>query len=378
MSEIRFKEDTLAALNDNIPVSEKLERIHAVVRSRHPFIERIAVALHDAKTDLLKTFIHSSGGEQPLCHYQAKLAEAPSLQDVVASGKPRVINDLRMLAESRKVHSQRLLSQGYGASYTLPMYRNGEFFGLIFFNSYEKGVMDAPVLHDLDIFAHLLSLLVISEMESFRTLLAAVKTASDITHHRDYETGTHLDRMSRYSRIIALELAPQYGFSDEFVEQVFMFSPLHDIGKIGIPDEILLKRGALTADEYEIMKRHPEKGRLIIDAMLENFELADFHHIDVLRNIAEFHHETLNGSGYPKGLRGDAIPIEARIVAVADIFDALTSQRPYKEAWSNEKAIELLRRLAGDQLDADCVEALIRNREKVEQIQRRFAEDTFG
>jgi HD-GYP domain-containing protein (c-di-GMP phosphodiesterase class II) len=126
------------------------------------------------------------------------------------------------------------------------------------------------------------------------------------------------------------------------------------------------------------MRTHAAKGREIIDGMIEDFGLEGLQHVDILRNIALFHHEALDGSGYPKGLRGENIPIEARIVAVADVFDALTSNRPYKRAWSNDAAFEAIHKLAGIKLDTACVEALINNRAAVEQIQQRFKEDFFG
>ena len=126
------------------------------------------------------------------------------------------------------------------------------------------------------------------------------------------------------------------------------------------------------------MSTHPIKGREIIDCMLDNFDLDRMPHVEILRNIAQFHHEAVNGSGYPDALAGDAIPVEARIVAVADVFDALTSERPYKHAWSIDEAFADLRRLAGVKLDRDCVEALLDSRADIEDIQRQFQEDTFG
>jgi HD-GYP domain-containing protein (c-di-GMP phosphodiesterase class II) len=220
--------------------------------------------------------------------------------------------------------------------------------------------------------------MVIKELISTQTLLAAVKTTGHITHVRDPETGTHLDRMSRYSRLIATELAAQYELDDSYIEHIFMFSPLHDIGKIGIPDNILLKPGKLDADEMTVMRTHAAKGGEIIDDLLNNFGLDNFEYIDVLHNIAVCHHEAINGSGYPAGLKGYAIPLEARIVAVADVFDALTSKRPYKEAWSNQEAIEKLKQLSGELLDQDCVNALLKNMAEVEKIQKLFKESDFG
>ena len=157
-----------------------------------------------------------------------------------------------------------------------------------------------------------------------------------------------------------------------------MFSPLHDIGKISIPDSILLKPGPLNAMERSIMNTHTHIGRQMIDDMISNFGLDSIYHLDILKNIAEFHHEAINGSGYPSGKTSDEIPLEARIVAVADVFDALTSRRPYKDAWSNAKAFDTLKLLAGETLDLDCVNALIENRQKIELIQQQFKENTFG
>jgi len=370
--------DTLEALNHNQPLSNKLRFIHDTINSRYPYIERLAVAVYDPKTDLLKTFIHSSGEENPLSHYQARLSDSRSLCEILEVGKPRVVNDLTVFEESDKEHSRHILSQGFESSYTLPMYHNEKLFGFLFFNASKKGAFNDEVLHYLDLFGHLLSLTVTQELSQFRTLQAAVATARDLTHHRDNETGGHLDRMSRYARLIAETLAPKYGFSDEYVERIFLFSPLHDIGKIAIPDDILLKPGQLSQEEYEIMKSHAVKGREIIDDMLRHFGIDSLDHSDILRNIAQYHHEKMNGLGYPEGLQGEAIPIEARIIAVADIFDALTSKRPYKHAWGNLQAFKLIEELAGSTLDVDCVNALLDNHEQVEQIQQRFREEPYG
>ncbi len=126
------------------------------------------------------------------------------------------------------------------------------------------------------------------------------------------------------------------------------------------------------------MKTHTGRGRDIVDTMLQDFGLDSFKHIDILRNITEYHHESFNGNGYPHGIKGKKIPIEARIISVADIFDALTSQRSYKQAWSNKKAFSRLQDMAGSQLDKNCVEALIKNSPQVEEIQKRFKDETPG
>ncbi len=370
--------DALEELNRLVPLEDKLKATHRSMSELFPFIVRIAIAIYDPETSVLKTYLHSSGEDNPLDHYSALIDDAPSLKEILKTGSPRVINNMLTFEGGSSEHSRRLGRYGYAASYTMPMFNNGVFFGFIFFNSDKKDVFDDNTLRQIDTYGHLISLMVINEITSIRVLSAAIKTTGRITHIRDPETGSHLDRMSRYCRLIANSIADQYQLDDAYIEHLFMFSPLHDIGKIGIPDDILLKPDGLNDSEAEVMHTHAELGKRMVDEILANFGLENIEHVDMLRNIAEFHHESVNGKGYPAGMEGEQIPLEARIVAVADVFDALTSARPYKDAWSNEDAIDELKRLAGEKLDRDCVDALIRNLEQVEQIQQQFREDVYG
>jgi HD-GYP domain-containing protein (c-di-GMP phosphodiesterase class II) len=370
-------QDVLATLNGKLPLPKKIGYVHGLLKDRLDSIGRISVAIYDPKTDLLKTFVHSSDDENPLELYSARLAKSATLQEILKVGRPRVVNDLDIFSNVPAEHTRRIAAMRYKSSYTMPMFLNGEFFGFLFFNSHRKNVFDEATLHYLDIVGHLLSLLVIQDMSTARSLYAIVKTAANITLHRDAETGAHLDRMSNYARLIAKEVGKKYRLNDELVEHIFLFSPLHDIGKISISDSILLKPGKLTEAEFDTMKTHASKGGEIIDMMLNNLGLDEFPHAEILRNIALYHHEAVNGSGY-NGLMDEEIPVEAKIVAVADVFDALASVRPYKEAWSNDRAFMFLRSMAGTKFDNDCVAALIHRRDEVEAIQKRFKEDHPG
>jgi len=370
-------QDVFSALNGKLPLPEKIKFVHGLLKERFDFIDRISVSIYDAKTDLLKTFLHSSDRNDLLSLYSAKLSDSASLQEILKIGRPRLVNDLDVFRDIQAVHTRSIAAQEYKSSYTKPMFFNGDFFGFLFFNSSRKNVFDEAVLHYLDMLGHLLSLLVIYELTAKRNLMGVVQTATNMVGHRDFETGAHLDRMSSYARLIAMGVAKKYRLDDEFVEHIFMFSPLHDIGKISIADSILLKPGKLTKEEFDTMKTHAAKGGEIVDMMLKNLGLAGFPHSDILRNIALHHHEAVNGSGY-HGLKDGEIPIEAKIVAVADVFDALTSVRPYKKPWSNDDAFEFLQSMVGTRFDSDCVAALMAVRNEIEDIQQRFREDQFG
>lgn len=378
LATMAIHQDQFAFLNERGSLKDKLMAAHQRIQASVPAVARIAIALYDPATRVLKTYLHSSGDDDPLANYQTNIDQAPSLKALLKTGHPRVINNMVTFDDGVHPHTQRIGRQGYAASYTLPMFHHGDFAGFLFFNSYQRDAFSEPVLHELDLYGHLIALAVLGELSTARTLAAAVKTASRITHSRDPETGSHLDRMSRYARLIAVSLADRYQLDDHYIEHLFMFAPLHDLGKIAIPDDILLKPGKLTAEEWSVMQTHATRGREMIDDLLENFGLDGLSHVDLLRNIAQCHHEAVDGSGYPQGLQGDAIPLEARIVAVADVFDALTSERPYKQAWSNAAAFGLLDKLAGETLDAVCVAALRSHEEDVVAIQARFREDPLG
>lgn len=368
-----YHHDTLAQLHENNPISEKLRFLHQLVSEDFPFIDRLSIALLDEKTNTLRTYTHSTpGGMAPLAAYEAPLDEAPSLQEIMRKRRPRLVQDLAIFDKGEHTHTQKIRERGYQSSYTMPLYQSGTLIGFLFFNSLESHPFVPEKLRQIDIYGHLIALVVLDELTVIRTLLSAIKVSRGMIHYRDVETGAHVDRTAHYARLIALELALSHQLTDEQIEHIFLFSQLHDIGKIGIPDSILRKPGKLDEVEFAVMKTHPERGREIIDEILKDFNLGAFGHVGMLRNIVEYHHESIDGSGYPKQLKDDEIPIEARITAVADVFDSLTTSRVYKNAWSNEEAFMLLQHLADNKLDRDCVEALLRNKEKIVEIQQRF------
>ncbi|MBT1445290.1 HD domain-containing protein [Shewanella sp. JM162201] len=228
---------------------------------------------------------------------------------------------------------------------------------------------------DMLLYANLVNMSLSNEFAAVRTILASAQVARDFAQLRDFETGAHLERMSAYSRLIAKQIAAEAGLTDEQIEHIALFAPLHDVGKIGIPDSVLLKPGGLTSDERLLMQTHVDKGEIIIRKILGDFGLSHLPDSQIMLNIVACHHEYLDGSGYPRGLCGEQIPIEARIVTVADILDALSCARPYKEPWPLERCFDELRRMAASgKLDSRCVEALIEVRAEVEEIIGRLSD----
>lgn len=203
--------------------------------------------------------------------------------------------------------------------------------------------------------------------ELLDTRLEIIRRLGRAAEYRDNETGLHVIRMSHYSRLIAEAVERGHAWSD----LVFNAAPMHDIGKIGIPDNILLKPGRLDDDEWKVMRQHPAFGAAIIgDHGSELLKMA--------KEIALTHHEKWDGSGYPNGLKGEEIPLTGRIVAIADVFDALTSQRPYKQAWPVEEAVKLIDVNAGVHFDPRLVPLFHTVMREILDIKEQYAETGFS
>ena len=180
---------------------------------------------------------------------------------------------------------------------------------------------------------------------------------------RDQTTGNHLTRMARYSSLIGTNL----GLAPETVHVLEVAAPMHDIGKIGIPDSVLLKEGPLTREEIDVMKAHPRIGYDILKGSPSKY-------LSMGAIIALGHHEKFDGTGYPNGLHGEDIPLVARVVAVADVFDALVSERPYKHAWPIDESIEFVKAQRGKHFDPTCIDAFLADRAKIEAIIEEFGD----
>ncbi len=195
------------------------------------------------------------------------------------------------------------------------------------------------------------------------TRLEIIRRLGRAAEYKDNETGLHVIRMSHYSRVLATAV----GMEPRDTDLLYNAAPMHDIGKIGIADRVLLKPGKLDDNEWDIMRRHPAFGANIIgDHISELLEIA--------RLVALTHHEKWNGKGYPQGIAGEEIPLVGRITAIADVFDALTTERPYKQAWPLDKAFNLIEEEAGNHFDPNLATLFIQNRDEILNIKNQYAE----
>ncbi len=204
----------------------------------------------------------------------------------------------------------------------------------------------------------------------------AIFSMAKLAESRDPETGAHLERVRSYCRLLVERLAeqrkPGYPRDVDYARMIYLTSPLHDIGKLGVPDCVLLKPGRLSDREFEIMKTHTTVGAETLDGALREFPDASF--LRMARDIAVTHHERFDGSGYPAGLAGEDIPLCGRVAALADVYDALTTKRVYKNAFSHEVSKSIIVEESGSHFDPDLVAAFLEMEDRFIEIAQRFGE----
>jgi response regulator RpfG family c-di-GMP phosphodiesterase len=218
-------------------------------------------------------------------------------------------------------------------------------------------------------------------LDSYRKLhnarMATILGLAKLAEYRDEGTGTHLERIREYAKLIAEEMSknPKYAgkITAEYIDDIYQSSILHDIGKVGIPDAVLLKPGKLTGEEFDVIKRHTTLGGDAIKAIEAKIEGQSF--LALGREIAYNHHEKWDGSGYPRGLNGEGIPLAARVVALADVYDALTTKRFYKEAYSHERSRQIILELKGTHFDPEVVDVFLALEDEFNRIRREKQEN---
>lgn len=284
-----------------------------------------------------------------------------SLKQVIDSKEAKISNNL--IEELRdKPHSLQLrllVEEGVKSNLILPLIINDVVFGILFFsstkiNNYNEKDLDLGVR-----IAQELSGLLNTTYLIKRTFTTMTNAFAHLVEEKDGITGVHLTRMTEYSRLLAEELLlhedPDYRVKQSFVNDINNHAALHDIGKIGIPDSILKKPGKFTEAEREIMKTHTLIGKDILEKMEDDLKIFNKNFLNIAIDIVGGHHERWDGKGYPQGLKGKEIPLAARIVSIGDVFDALTSKRPYKDDFGFEKSVKIINEGSGSQFDPELV-----------------------
>ena len=302
-----------------------------------------------------------------------------SLADVILKGKPRVINDLKNHVEqshSNKAYNRILLQAGINSSIALPLNINSRPIGVIFFSSIYKDIYKQQHITFLEALSSSIAISLNKNIFIDELLYSTILALAKMAEARDEDTGDHLQRMKKYSVRIAEYLLADHIYEDvvslRFLKDIERFSPMHDIGKVGIRDGILLKAGKLSAEEFDEMKKHTIYGAEVLRTAESNIQKQNRSLFKIGIEIAEGHHEKWDGTGYPYKKAGYEIPLSARIVAVADVFDALTSKRPYKNAYSFQQSFDLIVDGKGKHFDPLIIDTVIKHREDIFKLYKSF------
>lgn len=371
-------------LNKNIPFNETLKYIFSSFSEYIPYTH-IGVALIDDKGKIIKASYgvhndyHKNLGKR-LLGLKADIDDT-SLRKVMEHGSERIINDLESYVRKRpsKKYNEILLEEGVRSSITFPLKNNnGIVVGIIFFSSNIKHAYNKEHIKFLKTLANSIMFSLEKDILNQDMIISSTLALASLTDERDPETGEHLQRMSTYSRIIAELLSEEEKYKRvidvNYINDIERFSPLHDIGKVAIRDDILLKPGRLTSEEFEIMKKHALYGAKVMRMADENIKKRGRSIFSMAIEIAEGHHEKWDGSGYPYGKSGEDIPLSARIVAMADVLDALTSRRPYKEPFSFEASVKMIEEGSGKHFDPYIVRLFKENIKVIEKTYLEFKE----
>ena len=357
-------------------VGEEIDLLYQQLVEVMPELSRIAVALHEPENGTMHAFLKTSTSTDLLNHYSFPLADSPSLLALAQSGQSRIVDDLSLLP-NQSFHTKMILEAGYQSSFTQPIYLGDELLGFVFFDSNKKYFFTEKIINQLTIYVRLIEAILVMDILPVRTLMGMINSARHVTALKDEETGKHITRVASYVEIIASELSKTRAISDEEIEYMWLYAPLHDIGKMAVPDEVLLKTESFNPDDYAAIQLHVTQGVKIIQEMLQDFGFSNLHHTDILLDIINYHHERWDGSGYPHKLKGDKIPLAGRIMAVADVLDALSSKRIYRDAFGLDYSLQYIAKERGQHFDPDCVDALFAAEDKIRQAFSDFKEHGF-
>lgn len=368
-------------MNNNASFTESLDFINQTFSQFIPY-NYIGIALIDEEKGVIRaSYGVSDGSVNGITEKIMGTAwpiDSTSLGNLIHTGEARIINDLELYTKDKpmSMYNKVILEAGIRSSITLPLKVSGVPVGVIFFSSRQKYVYTNEHLKFLKTLANSIAISLNQNIFINDLLFGSILALAKLAEARDVDTGDHLERMQRYTRVIAELLYENNNFSDEitleYIDNIEKFSPLHDIGKVGIRDGILLKPGKLTMEEFNEMKKHAVYGAEVIRAAESSIIKRRKGLFTLGIEIVEGHHEKWDGSGYPFGKAGLDIPLSARIVAVADVFDALTSRRPYKDPFSFGHSMEIISEGRGKHFDPKIVDVVLANQHRLEKIYHQF------
>ncbi len=304
--------------------------------------------------------------------------EETSLKKIIISNQPRIINDLQDYAGRNEIkeYTKIILEEGILSSITLPLIVNGKPLGFLFFSSKERNIYTDMHLAFLRNISNAIALSFEKNIFVDELVYSSTLALAKMAEARDEDTADHLDRMKQYTVQLARCMKEEHVYDEqltpEYIHGLERFSPMHDIGKVGIRDNVLLKPGKLNEEEMAHMKTHALYGANVLKEAENNIARSGRTLFQIGIRIAASHHEKWNGSGYPSGLAGLSIPLEARIVAIADVLDALTTRRPYKEAFDFDISVRMIIQNKGSHFDPEIIGVFEHHVEKFQELYNYF------
>ncbi len=365
-------------INEGSSIDTILDSIYTSFRTFLDY-DRIGIALLDNQGKIFSYAVRSKKSTFLNPGYAVNVSET-SLYHVIKNKKPRIIDQYTNYLESvpQSKSTPLILKEGIQSSIAYPLTSAGESIGVLLFASSKTNAYHEDHLEYIKMISENISIALEKNLLADDLILGAITGFAKIVEAKDSDTGLHIERMQNYSKIIAKSLSKMNTYKDvidfRYINDIFRFSPVHDIGKAGIADGILLKPGKLTPEEFEVMKMHTTIGAGILTKANYGIHKKERHLFDMGIEIALGHHERFDGRGYPCGISGKNIPLSARIVIAADILDALTSKRVYKSAFDINTSMQLIKDESDKIFDPDIVSAMLEAQEKILMCYEQFNE----
>ncbi|MEZ8619638.1 HD-GYP domain-containing protein [Vibrio splendidus] len=359
---------------DIIAIVDDLFRL---AREHYPILSRLSVVLCNENRASNYFVSDTLCHEAEHRHVEQELTPESALSRMAESLDTRIINDLTTISSTKQI--SHLLDLGHQSSYTTPIHHQESNLGFVFINASSTGFFaNQTIQYDIAYLTQVISSLFVQWFERQRHFQSSLAIALNMGHARDPETKEHLIRMGKYSEQIARTLShTKREITHQFIHRIRLYAPFHDIGKYRIPDKVLFSSARFNEEERNIMNNHTLYGEEMIDDVvaLSHHSSMCSEEIQFIKNIVRHHHERFDGSGLPDALSNTAIPLEARIVTLADVFDALMSKRAYKHAWSLDEVMEYIEAQNGSMFDPECVVALKQNLDGFMVIREQYNDD---